>query len=124
MKVGEVGFFPSSCVLNLWGGGARRGVQAYKKKDPEGPEELELMENMFNCLCAVLPEPQGKDAFLEAEGIQLLILLLRQKMLSRFGALKALSHAVVGPRRAYTAAVFVENLGLKVRQGRAHKCVG
>ncbi len=73
------------------------------------------MENFFDALCTVLADPAGKAAFLDAEGVQLLVLMLQNKLLSRFGALKVLSHALDGPRRALAAAIFVENLGLRVR---------
>ncbi len=64
-------------------------MQAYKKKDPESDEEFELMGNEFDALCACLQSAACRDRFLELEGIDLMILLLRNKLFSRFGALKA-----------------------------------
>ena len=43
-------------------------VSGYKRRDPEGVEEEEWLENVFDCLgCAVLDE-KNKEKFLEAEG--------------------------------------------------------
>ena len=54
------------------------GVLArYKNRDPESDDEIEMMENLFNILCALLAEKEVKSAFLEAEGIELMILMLK-----------------------------------------------
>lgn len=51
--------------------------QGYRKKDPADSEEVEFMENIFNCLCSVLGEAEGKKAFLEAEGVELMIIMMK-----------------------------------------------
>jgi beta-catenin-like protein 1 len=35
------------------------------------------MENMFNCLCSLLGEPEVKTAFIEAEGTELMIIMIK-----------------------------------------------
>jgi beta-catenin-like protein 1 len=35
------------------------------------------MEDMFNCLCTALAEPEMKEAFLEAEGVELMIIMMK-----------------------------------------------
>lgn len=35
------------------------------------------MENIFNCLCSLLAEPELKQAFLEAEGVELMVILMK-----------------------------------------------
>jgi len=35
------------------------------------------MENIFNCLCSLLAEPEMKTAFLEAEGVELMVILMK-----------------------------------------------
>jgi beta-catenin-like protein 1 len=35
------------------------------------------MENIFNCLCSLLAEPEMKSAFLEAEGVELMVILMK-----------------------------------------------
>lgn len=42
--------------------------QQYRRRDPVDPDELEFMENVFDALCAVLSEPENKQAFLDEEG--------------------------------------------------------
>lgn len=88
--------------------------QAYKKKDPETSEEFEMMENLFDALCSCLQLDANRQRFLDAEGTDLMIIMLRNKHMSRFGALKALSHALAGPQKVFACALFVERLGLKV----------
>jgi len=38
---------------------------------------VEFMENIFNCLCSLLAEPEMKKAFLEAEGVELMVILMK-----------------------------------------------
>lgn len=47
------------------------------------------MENLFDALCSTLMTPQNKMMFVEAEGIELMVLILKQKKPVRFSALKA-----------------------------------
>jgi beta-catenin-like protein 1 len=52
-------------------------IKRYRKKDPANGEEVEFMENIFNCLCSLLAEPEMKKAFLEAEGVELMVILMK-----------------------------------------------
>ncbi|VEL38902.1 unnamed protein product [Protopolystoma xenopodis] len=52
-------------------------LAAYKRRDPTSPEEVELMHNLFNCLCTALLLPANKQRFLKGEGVQLMNLMLR-----------------------------------------------
>ena len=56
----------------------------YKRHDPTSMEELELMENLFDVLCALLLYTPNRDLFLRAEGLQLMNLMLREKKSSRY----------------------------------------
>ncbi|KAF0297570.1 Beta-catenin-like protein 1 [Amphibalanus amphitrite] len=85
----------------------------YKRHDPSSSEEQECMENMFDALCSVLLLPENKDRFLRGEGLQLMNLMLREKKLSRNGALKVLNYATSGPSGADNCNKFVEILGLR-----------
>ena len=49
---------------------------------------MESMENLFDCLCSALMLPANNERFVRAEGIELVILMLRCKMLCRIGAYK------------------------------------
>ncbi|VDP91264.1 unnamed protein product [Echinostoma caproni] len=52
-------------------------LAVYKRHDPSSREEMELMHNLFDCLCSALMLPENKDRFLKGEGIQLMNLMLR-----------------------------------------------
>jgi beta-catenin-like protein 1 len=52
-------------------------MQTFKRHDPNSAEEIELMENIFNCLCSALMLPANRDRFLKGEGLQLMNLMLR-----------------------------------------------
>ena len=59
----------------------------YKRHDPTVSEEVEMMENLFDCLCSLLLEAENRTRFLKGEGLQLMNLMLREKKKSRSGAL-------------------------------------
>ena len=52
-------------------------AQRYRKKDPVNAEETEFMENVFDTLCSTLGEPENKKLFLDSEGIDLMVLMLK-----------------------------------------------
>eukprot|EP00053_Salpingoeca_punica_P017231 m.165383 g.165383 ORF g.165383 m.165383 type:complete len:579 (-) comp17156_c0_seq2:2318-4054(-) len=85
----------------------------YKKRDPESSEEAEYMENIVGCLCSVLLCKENHARFLAAEGLELMILLLREQRRARLCALKVLNHALSGVESSPAGAVFVDRLGLK-----------
>jgi beta-catenin-like protein 1 len=70
-----------------------RAVAPYKARDPETAEEEEFIENAFDVLCAVLMEPGAKKAFVEADGAELMALILKARTAARTGALKCLDFA-------------------------------
>ena len=49
----------------------------FKKKDPKDKDEVELMENLFNCLCSVLQYIPNRKKFLDGEGLHLMNLMLK-----------------------------------------------
>nr|CAH8821251.1 unnamed protein product [Trichobilharzia regenti] len=53
-------------------------LSVYKRHDPNSREEIELMLNLFDCLCSSLMLTENKDRFLKGEGIQLMNLMLRR----------------------------------------------
>jgi beta-catenin-like protein 1 len=66
----------------------------YRRDDPEkDSDEEEYMENLFNVLTSVVEESVGKTKFLEAEGTELCLLLVRDGKTSKNRALKVLDHA-------------------------------
>ena len=44
----------------------------YKRREPVDLEEAELVENVYNCLCAALGDGENQARFLRAEGVRLL----------------------------------------------------
>ncbi|XP_052817253.1 beta-catenin-like protein 1 [Mya arenaria] len=100
----------------------------YKRHDPSSKEEVEMMENIFNCLCSCLMSPINRNRFLKGEGLQLMNLMLREKKLSRNCGIKVLNHAMTGPEGRDNCQKFVDILGLRTifplfmktpKQGRA-----
>ncbi len=85
----------------------------YKRHNPSSPEESEMMENLFDCLCSLLLHTPNRERFLKGEGLQLMNLMLREKKLSRNGALKVLDHALVGAEGRDNCNKFVDILGLR-----------
>ena len=54
-----------------------------------------------------------REKFLKAEGLQLMNLMLREKKVSRSGALKVLNHALIGVEGKDNCSKFVDILGLR-----------
>lgn len=88
-------------------------LSAYRKRDPAGAEETEYMENVFDALCSSLSEPENKKTFLEEEGTELMVIMMKDKMLARQRAIKVLDHALTGDAGTEACERFVEVLGLK-----------
>jgi len=88
-------------------------LSQYRKRDPVDADEAEFMENVFDTLCSALVEPELKKLFLDSEGVDLMVLMLKDKMQSRSRAIKVLDHAMSGPAGTTSCETFVEALGLK-----------
>lgn len=89
-------------------------VAPYRKRDPEkGGDEEEYMENLFGALTSMVDEPEGKAKFVEAEGVELCLIMLREGKLSRPPALRLLDHAAGGLAGAAVCERIVEAGGLK-----------
>lgn len=84
----------------------------YKRRDPHSSDEIELMENLFDCLCSALMYPPNRDRFLKGEGLQLMRLMLQSKKLSRRSCLKVLNHAMCGKEGKENCEKFIEIFGL------------
>ena len=69
-------------------------IAPYKNRNPSSDDEAEYVENLFNALCCTLISPTTRSIFLEAEGVELMVLILKQKRVARAGSLKVL----VSPR--------------------------
>ena len=85
----------------------------YKRRDPQTLDEIEMMENLFDCLCSALMLTPNRERFLKGEGLQLMILMLKEKKMSRQPALKVLNHAMCNAEGAENCVKFVEVYGLR-----------
>jgi len=90
-----------------------QALAIYKGHNPTNQEEIEFMENLFNCLCSALLYSPNKELFLKGEGLQLMILMLREKKMSRASALKVLAYAMTGEEGGDNCSKFVDILGLR-----------
>ncbi|KAH9813372.1 Catenin-beta-like protein [Melampsora americana] len=88
-------------------------LSMYRKRDPKDADEVEFMENVFDTLCSVLLEPENKVKFLEGEGVELMVIMMKEKKLARNRSLKVLDHALAGEEGVENCQRFVEHLGLK-----------
>ncbi|KIO32831.1 hypothetical protein M407DRAFT_96181, partial [Tulasnella calospora MUT 4182] len=98
------------------GGGVDTLLQVlsqYRKKDPVDADEVEFMENIFDSLCSSLAEPEIKSLFLEGEGVELMVIMMKEKMLARSRSIKVLDFAMQGTAGTACCEMFVEALGLK-----------
>src|SRR5438045_6699659 len=87
----------------------------YRKRDPDkGGEEEEFVENLFDCITCVVDEPEGKEKFIEAEGIELCLIMLREGKMSKPRAFRLLDHVLGGQAGAEACERLVEAAGLKV----------
>lgn len=86
-------------------------IAQYKNRNPEGQDEEEHLGNLFNALCSCLMTAKHRTVFCEAEGVELMLLVMKARKGARGGALKALDFATTGCPPA--CEKIVDNLGLK-----------
>lgn len=90
-----------------------QSLAAFRKRDPRDADETEYMENLFDALCSALSEVETKQALLDSEGIELMVLMMKQKMIARHRAVKVLDYALGTVSGADNCVRFVDALGLK-----------
>ncbi|TVU27597.1 hypothetical protein EJB05_19090, partial [Eragrostis curvula] len=88
-----------------------QAVAMYKSRDPKTSDEEEMLENLFDCLCCVLMPMENKDRFVKAEGVELMIIIMKQKKLAYSSAIRTLDFAMT--RFPPACERFVDVLGLK-----------
>mmetsp|Transcript_14339 Transcript_14339/g.24507 ORF Transcript_14339/g.24507 Transcript_14339/m.24507 type:complete len:580 (+) Transcript_14339:3-1742(+) len=71
-------------------------IAAFRKSDPRVEVECEFLENVFDALAASLLREDNVVDFVEAEGIELMLRCLRQRVHAGGGALKVLNFALSG----------------------------
>ncbi|KAI5807596.1 Catenin-beta-like protein [Peziza echinospora] len=89
-------------------------LSPYRKRDPvKGGEEEELLENIFDAATCIVHEFSGKEKFVEAEGVELALIMLREGKMSKARALRLLDHACGGDKGVIVCERLVEAVGLK-----------
>lgn len=88
-----------------------QAVAMYKSRDPKSGDEEEMLENLFDCLCCLLMPVENKEKFMKSEGVELMIIIMKQKKSAYGSAIRALDFAMT----KYPPACerFVDVLGLK-----------
>ena len=93
-------------------------LAAYRKRDPaKGTEEEEFAENVFDCVTCCADEEEGKRKILEAEGVELCLIMLKEGGMSKIRALRLLGHALgraSGDQGVMCCEKVIEVSGLKV----------
>lgn len=91
-----------------------QALAPYRKRDPaKGSEEEEFVENVFDGLTLAINTQAGKEKFLDAEGVELCLIMLKEGKMSRPRALRLLDHALSGEASARCAEQLVNAAGLK-----------
>lgn len=73
-------------------------LSRYRRTAPSGGEEAEFVENIFDCLCVSLSDVSNKAHFLAGEGVELMVLLMKEKKsFGRVRAVRVLDYASSGP---------------------------
>lgn len=52
-------------------------LQHFRRRNPVNADENEFMDNIFDALCSALNEPEIKKLFLVAEGVDLMVLMMK-----------------------------------------------
>lgn len=99
-------------------------LSVYRKRDPpKDTEEEEFVENVFDCLTCLADEVVGKEKLVEAEGIELCLIMLREGRMSKPRALRLLDHVLGGQDGTIACEKLVESAGLKTVFGMFMKSV-
>eukprot|EP00386_Alphamonas_edax_P011087 GDKI01035335.1.p1 GENE.GDKI01035335.1~~GDKI01035335.1.p1 ORF type:complete len:534 (-),score=175.30 GDKI01035335.1:23-1624(-) len=88
-----------------------RAIAVYRKKDPDSLDEEEFLQNLFDCLCSLMMIPAHQITFGKAQGLELMIRMLRERKFSARGALKLSNYALANC--AANCEIYVDKLGLK-----------
>lgn len=94
-----------------------RLIAKYRKRDPpKDSNEEELSENVFDALTCVVEVPEGKSKFVQAEGVELCLIMLKDasKNIAQ-RAVRILDHAVggQGPASVEVCEKVIDAAGLK-----------
>lgn len=89
-------------------------LSTWRRRDPEqNSDEEEFAGNLFDLLVMLVKNEVGREKFIEAEGIELCLLMLKEGKLSKAGALRVIDHAADGFNGVSLYERLVEAGGLK-----------
>ncbi|KAF4499256.1 nuclear associated [Fusarium agapanthi] len=89
-------------------------IAPYRRRDPDkGGDEEEYMENIFASLTCLADDAAGKAKFIDAEGVELCLIMLKEGKKSKPPALRLLNHAAGGIAGVDVCQKIVEAGGLK-----------
>lgn len=75
-----------------------KAIAPYKRQKVKENEIVEMVENLFDCLCSLLFVSSNKSRWLELEGIELCLECIRYQKVFRHAALRCLDFAITnGP---------------------------
>ncbi|KAH0463978.1 hypothetical protein IEQ34_006764 [Dendrobium chrysotoxum] len=69
--------------------GVLQAVAMYKSRDPKSSDEEEMLENLFHCLCCLLMPVENMERFIKSEGVELMIIIMKQKKSAYGSAIRA-----------------------------------
>lgn len=73
-----------------------QSIAPYRKRDPQTAEEVEILENIYDALAACLQNSANVQAFLDGQGIELMLRCIRNGGHGGYGACKILYFACSG----------------------------
>lgn len=89
-------------------------LSVYRKRDPDKDSEAEeFMENAFDCLTCVVHELECKRQFVESEGVELCLIMIKEGKMGKPRALRLLDHALQGQDGGIIGERLVDAAGLK-----------
>eukprot|EP01018_Ginkgo_biloba_P008132 Gb_19760 [translate_table: standard] len=83
----------------------------YKSRDPKSRDEEEMVENLFDCLCNLVMPLENKERCVKAEGVELMIIIMKQKKSAYRSAMRTLDFTMT--KLPPACERFVGVLGLK-----------
>ncbi|KIW02281.1 uncharacterized protein PV09_06431 [Verruconis gallopava] len=90
----------------------------YRRRDPDNDtEEEEFIENLFDALICLVDTAEGKAKFIAAEGVELILIMLREGKMTKSRALRVLDHVTGGASGGEVCVRLVEKQGLKTLFG-------
>jgi len=89
-------------------------LSVWRKRDPEkDSDEEEFAGNLFDCLLTIVKDPKGCDSFVQDEGVELCLIMLREGKFSKGASLRVLDHATSSDHGRNVCERLVEAGGLK-----------